>query len=99
MEDNLKELSVEAFGLELREKEISKEEERIRKKREDFMDQKRKLTTTEGELRTSTATTTTPSVGSRFCGVWRDPAVSNLTSTCISTRREVDSKRPTKRVL
>jgi len=37
--------------------------------------------------------------GSRFRVVWGDPAVGNLTSTSISTRREVDSKRPTKRVL
>ena len=38
MGDNLKELSNEALGLELQEKEILKEEERICKKREDFMD-------------------------------------------------------------
>ena len=33
---------------------------------------------------------------SRFCGVWGDPAVGNLTPTGISTHREVDSLRPTK---
>ena len=34
--------------------------------------------------------------GSRFRGVWGDPAVGNLTPTGISTHREVDSLRPTK---
>jgi len=41
MDDNRKELSIEALGLELREKEILKEEEHIRKIREDFVEQKR----------------------------------------------------------
>jgi len=35
--------------------------------------------------------------GSRFYGIWEDPVVSNLTHTGILTRREVDSKRPTKK--
>ena len=39
----------------------------------------------------------TSQCGSRFCGVWGDPAVGNLTYTGIRTYREVDSKRPTKR--
>ena len=33
---------------------------------------------------------------SRFHGVWGNPPVGNLTSTGILTRREADSKRPTK---
>ena len=37
--------------------------------------------------------------GSRFRGVWGDPAVGNLTSTDIRTHRETDSKRPTKTIL
>ena len=40
---------------------------------------------------------TTSQCGSRFRGVWGDPAVGNLTSIGIPTHREVDSKRPTKR--
>ena len=36
--------------------------------------------------------------GSRFRGIWGDPAVGNLTPTGISTNREVDSLRPTKTV-
>jgi len=39
----------------------------------------------------------TSQCGSRFRGVWGDPAVGNLTSTFIPIHREVDSKRPTKR--
>ena len=41
-------------------------------------------------------TTTNSQSGSRFRGVWGDPAVGNLTSTGIPTHREVDSIRPTK---
>jgi len=37
--------------------------------------------------------------GSRFRGVWGDPAVGNHTSIGITTYREVDSLRPTKTVL
>jgi len=45
----------------------------------------------------NTTTTTTSQCGSRFRGIWGDPAVGNLTSTGIPTRREADSKRPTKK--
>ena len=48
------------------------------------------------EHTTTTTTTTNSQCGSRFRGVWGDPAVGNLTSTGIPTHREVDSKRPTK---
>jgi len=40
MEGNLKELSSETLELKLREKEILNEEERLRKMREDLMNQK-----------------------------------------------------------
>ena len=53
MKDNIKELSSETLELELREKEILKEEERLRKMREDLMNQKQKLITIEEELRAS----------------------------------------------
>ena len=42
-------------------------------------------------------TTISSQCGSRFRGVWEDLTVSNLTSTGISTHREADSKRPTKK--
>ena len=41
----------------------------------------------------------TSQCGSGFRKVWEDPDVGNLTSTNIPTRREADSKRPTKKIL
>ena len=43
--------------------------------------------------------TTTSQYGSHFYEVWGDPDVGNLTSTDIPTRREANSKRPTKKIL
>jgi len=39
----------------------------------------------------------TSQCGFNFRGVWEDPVVGNLTSIGIPTRREADSKRPTKK--
>jgi len=53
LESKLKELSAEALKLELMEKEILREEERIRKMRSNFLNAKQKLVITEGDLRVS----------------------------------------------
>jgi len=53
LESKLKELSAEALNLELTEKEILREEERIREMRKDFLNAKQKLATAEGDLRVS----------------------------------------------
>jgi len=52
MEGNLKELCSEALELELREKEILKEEEQLCKMQKDLPNQKPKLVAIEGEMRT-----------------------------------------------